>query len=117
MPRITYDKEMRQSEHGRRLYSYWKNKVHRNTDSPDFVVFTGFFEWAIANGYTVCARLFRHDADEPFSPDNCFWVPCSERVGQEYKLTRNRMWEQKWDETVNRIRLHFGMEPIYSSEE
>ena len=113
--KITYAPELRESEHGRRLYRYWKI-VRHETDSQDFVEYPDFFKWAMANGYTLGAKLLRYAAEEPYSPDNCFWVARSEPVNEGAENHRDREWEQKWDEAVNRIRTHFGMEPIHSSE-
>lgn len=115
MPRITYDAEMRKTEHGGRLYSYWR-KLHNKTEDPTFQHYPDFFEWAMKNGYTVGAKLFRHDEEKPFSAENCFWVPREKWVGGDPNLIRNRTWEQKWDEAVNRIRRHYGMKEIHSSE-
>ena len=117
--KVTYDPEMRKTDHGRRLYGYWK-KVHRYTEAPEFKKFSDFFGWAMSNGYIVGAKLLRYDETQPFSPENCFWARRDECVGIGYgkgdTLYRNLTWEQKWDEAVNRIRVHFGMEPIHSSE-
>ena len=118
MGKTKYDPEMRMSEHGRRLYCHWKNKVHRGTDCPEFLTFIGFYNWAMENGYTVGARLCRYDRDEPFSPDNCFWVQSGEReYTREYtRMSTHKELEKQWDDTVNRIRLHYGMEPLHSLE-
>ena len=113
--RVFYDPEMRQSDHGRRLYDYWR-KVKKDTDSEEFMEFPDFFNWAMANGYTVGAKLFRYDAEDPFSPENCFWVSRSDCANGATSPPRDREWEQKWDETVNRIRVHYGIKPLHSSE-
>ncbi len=117
--RTTYDPEMRFTEHGSRIYSYWK-KVRRNTDYPEFTKFPVFLNWAMSNGYTLGAKLFRRDNAKPFTPENCYWLSSAEWRGKDHgdgeTLTYNLKWMRKWDETVNRIREHFGMEPIYSEE-
>jgi hypothetical protein len=115
MPKIKYDQEMRKSDHGRRLYHYWKN-IHHATDSEEFKEFPDFHNWAMQNGYTIGAKLFRYDQDEPFSPDNCFWGARSEKSGEQFYPHRYPEREKQWDEVVNRIRRHYGMEPIHSSE-
>ena len=112
--KTTYKSELRKTEHGSRLYAYWL-KIRHNTDSPKFVEFPGFYKWAMENEYTVGAKLCRYEEDEPFSPDNCFWVPREEWVNKPVVTERNPKWEREWDEVVNRIREHYGMEPIYSS--
>ena len=111
MPAITYDPELREGEHGRRLYAYWK-RVKIDTDSPEFLDYSLFYKWAIDNGYRVGAKLAREDLTKPYSPENCFWF-C--RKDHDY-MPRDPEFEYLWDDTVNRIRRHFGMEPIHSSE-
>lgn len=111
MPAITYDQELREGEHGRRLYSYWK-KVKADTTSPVFLDYPNFYKWSIDNGYRVGARLFKHDITAPYSPDNSFWFCRSVDV----TFARDPDFEYLWDETVNRIRRHFGLEPIHSAE-
>ena len=109
--RISYLPEMRESEHGSRLYSYWK-KVKDSTDSPEFKDFPSFYKWAMDADYSIGAKLYRRDATLPYSPDNCVWIFREERP----RDVRAPEWEKLWDETVNRIRRHYDMEPIYSSE-
>ena len=117
--KITYDPEMRKTEHGRRLYAYWR-RIQHDTDDPEFVEFPGFYKWAMANGYTVGAKLMRHDEDEPFASDNCYWIPHDEWYGRGHgdspTKDRDLAREREWDKVVNRIRRHYGMEPIHSSE-
>ena len=115
MPKITYDPEMRNTEHGGRLYAYWK-RIKGSDISQEFKKYTDFYAWAMQNGYTLGAKLFKHDQDEPYGPDNCYWIPRSEWVNNPPAPSRDYVFEQKWDETVNRIRRYYGMEPIRSSE-
>ena len=111
MPKPTYDQEIREGEHGRRIYSYWK-KVKADTDSPEFLDYPSFYNWSIDNGYRSGARLFKNDNSAPYSPENCFWHCRSVNIN----MARDPEFEARWDETVNLIRTHFGMSPIYSSE-
>lgn len=111
-----YDPQMRKTANGRRIYYYWCKKVLHNTDSKKFEEFPGFYKWAMSNGYTIGAKLFRYDPDEPFSPENCFWGSSGDSEVCEKLIARDQTLEQKWDEAVNRIRLYFGMEPIHSTE-
>lgn len=112
--KTTYNPELRKTEHGSQLYSYWR-KIRVKGVCPEFVEFPGFYKWAMENEYTVGAKLFRYEEDEPFSPDNCFWVPHEEWVNKPVETERHPKREQEWDEVVNRIREHYGMDPIFSS--
>lgn len=111
MPKIKYDQEMRDGEHGRRLYAFWK-RVKLDTNAPEFLDYVLFYKWAMDNGYRVGARLVKQDESAPYSPDNCFWY-CR---NVETSNARDTEFELLWDDTVNRIRRHFGMPPIHSSE-
>lgn len=117
--KITYDPEMRQTDHGRRIYGYWK-RIRKHEVAPEFVEYPSFFKWAMANGYRIGAKLLRYDEDKPFGPDNCYWLSHEECVGMKQSkaptINRNLAWERHWDETVNRIRRHYGMKEIHSSE-
>ena len=110
-----YDPQLRKTEHGSKLYAYWK-KISHDTDSPEFGKFPDFHNWAMQNGYTLGARLFRYDPDEPYNPDNCFWVAKGGSAKEQTYTHRDAEREKEWDEVVNRIRLHYGMEPIHSPE-
>jgi hypothetical protein len=111
--RITFDQEYTKTDHGRRLYAYWRRIKHW-TDSPEFLDYLRFYKWAMDNGYTVGAKLFREDENEKFSPDNCFWVAREDWVGVSHASYMDEVAIRKWDETINRIREHYGMEPIHS---
>ena len=110
-----HDPEMIHSEHGRRLYAKWK-RLREDEHSPEFEQYHDFYNWAMANGYTVGAKLFREYESEPYSPENCYWVPHEAWAFTTKEMRRDPEWEKSWDATVNRIRLYCGMEPIHSSE-
>ena len=110
-PSIANNREMMDSDHGKRLYAYWK-RILWDTDSPEFETYPGFYKWAMEAGYTSGANLLRRDGRAPYSPDNCVWIFREEGPAP----MRDKERETLWDETVNRIRVHFGMEPIHSSE-
>lgn len=108
-----YNKIMETSE-GKRLYCYWQ-RIKKKGVSAEFAAFVDFYRWTKKSGYVLGAKLVRHYEFEPYSPENCFWMPPKEEEEAEEKNCRNYTREQEWDEVINRIRLHFGMEPIYSS--
>ena len=113
--RPPYDREMKTTEHGRRLYACWL-RIHRDKVSTEFEQYPDFFNWAMANGYTVGAMISRYDESEPHSPENTFWIPHEAWASTSKEMRRDLKWEKQWDATVNRIRQRCGMEPIHSSE-
>lgn len=84
--------------------------------SPAFAVFSDFFSWAIDAGFDGSQELRRRDPKGPYSEENCYWErsgragPRSER--RPHKGFRVAEFALRWDRTVNRIRRHYGMEPI-----
>ena len=102
-----YEREIIESEEGQRLYQHWQKKVKKNTDSPEFTTFQGFYKWAMESGFVIGANLYRRNAEEPYTPDNCVWI-----VGEKRFNTRDAEFEKRWNNTVNRIRRYYGMEPF-----
>ena len=100
-----YDREIMESEEGKRLYVHWQQKVSKNTDDPEFATFMGFYNWSMEAGFVVGALLFRRNPDEPYSTDNCVWCTKEKDMKRFYPE-----FELKWNKTVNRIRKHFGLE-------
>lgn len=97
-----YDREMRETEHGSRLYQAWR-RVRKHPHVEAWGSFPSFYSWAVNNGYVLGARLFQIDASLPYGPDNCDWY-----IREE--LSQN--WADEWNKTVNRIRKHYGMPPL-----
>lgn len=102
-----YDREIMESEDGQRLYAHWQQKVSKNTDSPEFMTFPGFYNWAMEAGFTIGAQLYRRDPKGPFNPDNCVWI-----AGEKVIRGSDAEFEMRWNKTVNRIRVYYGMEPF-----
>lgn len=107
-----YEREIMESEEGKRLYEHWQRKVSKNTDSPEFAAFLGFYKWAMEAGFSIGAQLYRRDPKAPFSPDNCVWI-----CGEKRFHTRDVEFEMRWNNTVNRIRRYYGMEPLRTKAE
>lgn len=108
--RVSYNPEITQTDHGRRIYACWKRTIRTSDHAPEFDRYPDFFDWAAESGYEIGLKLARYDESQPYSPDNCFWAPTTPYT---YRDTDR---EKEWDEVVNRIRQHYGMEPIHSSE-
>lgn len=111
MPRHenTYPPEIRHSPSGERLYGYWK-KIRADIHVPEFDLFMDFYQWAMNNGYSDDLNLRRRDPDQPWAPDNCAWI----RPTQPPRLysIEDQKAAAKWNKTVNRLRIHFGMKPF-----
>lgn len=105
-----HEREIMESEEGQSLYERWRSKVRDNTDSPEFATFQGFYEWAMESGFSIGAQLHRRQADEPYNPDNCVWIAKEKRF-----RTRDVEFEMKWNNTVNRIRRYYGLEPFLTN--
>ena len=97
-----YDREMRETEHGSRLYQVWR-RLRSHPYAEEWGCFPPFYSWAINSGYTIGARLQRVDDSLPYGPDNCEWY-VTEEIPQD--------WADKWNKTVNMIRKHYGMPPL-----
>lgn len=105
MSKQTYDPAIRKTESGRRLYETWK-RMRRSEYDPRFASFPDFYKWAMSVGYAIGDRLFRYDASDWYSPENCYWS-----VAEQTDITPAwaAEWCEKWDKTVSMIRRHFGL--------
>ena len=103
-----YDREMRESEHGARLYQTWK-RLRRHPYVEEWGYFPTFYIWAIENDYAIGALLVLKDESAPYGPDNCFWHIKDTELDDEPVPVR---WPDEWNKTVNRIRKHYGMPPL-----
>lgn len=106
-------KQIRNTEGGSRLYERWK-RIKRKEHSKEFDTFLGFYKWSMKAGYSPGLRLLVADQNKPYSPDNCSWSP-PETVRPVYG-EEGREWIAKWNEAVNRIRVHYGMEPLATDD-
>lgn len=100
----TYDPALRESEHGKRLYYYWK-EAHKKLHIAEWDDFPNFYEWAMSNGFELDSKLCLIDSEQPYSPNNCTWESSE-------KETISKARAAEWDAVVNRIRKHFGLEPL-----
>lgn len=109
--RTIYDKSIRETPDFKPLYDRWQ-KIKKEGLHPDFAEFPKFFKWSIKHGFVPGAHLIRLDNSKPYGPKNCKWnVACHKDQGHIYG-DEQREWIKKWNETVNRIRKHYGMEPV-----
>lgn len=74
----------------------------------DFESFEAFCKWAKQSGYTYGRTIKRKDITKPYSPENSFWYEATEVCMTKYE----KEFIPRWNQTVNRIRAHYGMELI-----
>lgn len=92
----------------RSLYARWC-RLHKSEFGAEFKDYEVFYEWSLAAGYKYGALLLRRNPELPHSPDNSYWeIPGD--VVIKGKMTER--WVALWNETVNRIRLHYGLPPV-----
>lgn len=91
-----------------RLYSIWSNMIDRCTRPTirswdryggrgitvcdAWQDFTGFRDWAMANGYADDLTLERVDNDGNYQPDNCKWIPRADQA-----RNRGNSLRLEWD--------------------
>jgi hypothetical protein len=116
MPRhsVVYDKELKDTQEFKTLYGRyhsWSTRIYRDI----FPTFQEFYDWSMSNNFVCGARLARKDPSKPYTQDNCLWVLPE---GKEQHMTVDERKEiiDRWNETVNRIRVHYGLEPFERKE-
>lgn len=101
--------------HWNTLRKRWYLLRDSKTISPEFSTAEGFYEWAMGNGYGTGAHLFRKDVCKPYSPENCYFRVYNKRP-PEKKYHTLKSWPDIWNNTVNRIRKYYGMDPLPGTE-
>lgn len=107
-----YDPEMRESEHGARLYQAWR-RMRKHPHVEEWNCYPPFYLWAIKNGYVIGARLQQLNASAPYGPDNCSWYA---KEFEDDCEPIPESWADDWNKTVNRIRKHYGM-PLFGGDD
>ena len=103
-----YNPEIRKTEVGSRLYTAWK-KVRSGPHCDEWDDFVGFYEWASNSNYVLGAKLCLIDDSGMYCPKNVVWLlPDMEAEG----ATSDEEFVYEWNQTVNRIRKHYGMPPL-----
>ena len=103
-----YDPEIRNTEHGSKLYSAWRH-LRRHPHCEEWESFLHFYTWAMQSDYSLGARLRLLDENKPYCPENCTWYV---HQYEEDDPLPPAEWAEIWNKTVNRIRKHYGMPPL-----
>jgi hypothetical protein len=103
-----YDPELRTSEHGSKLYTAWR-AMRKHPHCEEWESFLNFYTWSMQNDYSLGARLHLLYDTKPYCPENCIWYT---RHREEDDPLPPAEWAEVWNETVNRIRKHYGMPPL-----
>lgn len=109
-----YDPKMKEHPAFSPLYNKWLS-LRSSGYRHDFAQFFDFFEWSLVHGYEAGAKLVRIDESKPHGPHNSQWIP-PKNEAPSFR-PEDKEWISKWNKAVNRIRVHFGMEPFKAEEE
>ena len=111
MPGAMYEKELKARPEWKYLYNKWL-ALRKHPHSEEFDLFEGFYDWSMTHGFVLSeSRLEILDASKPCSPDNCRWRTYAIGQAGEYTEAQKRQIVS-WNKAVNRLRIHFGMEPF-----
>lgn len=109
-----YDPAIMKSEAGDQLYHKWL-RIHRVFNcSEEFKDFMLFYSWAVDSGFEPGLMLLRRDEEGPYSPENCYWSKYPPKKNKEHGINGSIA---RFNETVNKIRKAYGMEPLRRTEE
>lgn len=107
---MVYDPELKETPEWESLYSrynMWPTNVYKQL----FDNFLDFYNWSMANGFAIGAKLVRWDVEKPYTPDNCRWV-LSENKKIKVTIAERDEFVARWNKSVNRIRVHYGLQPF-----
>lgn len=103
---IKYDQKVMQTPRGKCIYDKWRQAKDDGLLCDEWKEFPDFYKWAVRHGVGTETRLARKDKSKCFSTDNC-------KVIQKNDMGFSAVdWKDKWNKTVNRIRLAYGLEPL-----
>lgn len=108
MRKNKYDREFLETETGKKLYAMWRN-IGRSGRCEEWDIFDVFCDWALKHGYDENVQLKRLDSRKRFSPDNCYFSKLK-RQYVDGKIHNEQI--ERWNNTVNKIRKYYGMEPL-----
>ena len=98
---------IRSTEEGTYLHGLYYRIVQFDR-GEGFDNFIAFYEWSMSHGFKPGKKLQKLVEQDPYSPGNCQW---RELTPQEL-LSHEKCRAADWNRAVNRIRVHYGMEPF-----
>ena len=107
--RDIYDKDLKETPEWQFLYGQWA-KMRKLPHSKLFDRFLDFYNWSMANGFAIPAKLRLVDESKMYSPANCLWVHPADN--QHSFSAEQKESIEKWNKTVGRIRAYYGLEPL-----
>ena len=108
--RVVYDKALKETPEWKILYNRYFN-IGSQRYKDIFATFLEFYDWSMANGFVLGAKLVRRDPTKPWTLDNCRWGMPPEKKSTLWG-DEQREAIDKWNKTVNRIRIHYGLTPF-----
>ena len=112
--RYKYNQAQRETLEFKTLYGRYK--APKSSKYRDiFPTFQAFYDWSMENGFMYGAKLEIKDYSKPLTPDNCRWVMPAIKTTKITVEDKNDFVD-RWNKTVNRIRVHYGLEPFENKE-
>ena len=109
-----YDKSQRETLEFKDLYGRYK--APKSSKYRDlFPTFQQFYDWSMANGFVCGAKFECKDYSEPLTPDKFQWIIPTAKMTKITVEDKNDFID-RWNKTVNRIRVHYGLEPFENKE-
>lgn len=107
MPKLTEaEKSIRQEL----LNKYRNHIIKGGVKVGEFSTFTGFRKWAMANGFQPGSDLRRHDTEDDFTPENCYFAP--HVAVCPFSVAWQRDFIRRWNAAVNPLRRLAGLRPF-----
>lgn len=109
---MKYGKKFLETEQGKRIYNIYYWGIRRGGCCEEWQNFDAFCDWVLKHWNEDAYAAGRVDTSKPFSPDNFRWKLRSDKS----TYPRND-FKTRWNETVNKIRAYYGMEPLVQKQE
>jgi hypothetical protein len=116
-----YDQDFKNSVTGKALYQKWVRMRYVGCCREWQDDFMKFVQWSFDSGFRDGTMLKRLNEKEEYSPENCYWTLRKAEPTETKKVCEHRGYtasavQALWNKTVNRIREHYGMEPLEVNE-